>query len=150
MKYVKENPDTVTLHQRDSQVYDGVTGAADMTPGIAVEATGLDEQYPVLEPHSGGSCTSLKVLKEYSHTGGSIDEDYVEETHAEYRHAVSGERYYMFLDDGESVDPFDELVLADNGTFAAQDTEECYVAEALEAVDNELGGEPVRIQVEVK
>lgn len=145
---------TVTLHQRDNHVYDGVADGA-VTPGELLERTGTDSDgNPQFAAHStAAGAAKARFAKEYSHTGMSIDDDYSDGDHMEYRDGIPGDRFNAFLAAGENVSEGDKLVSAGNGALQAVTGDgtdaAVIVAEAYEGLDNSGGADPVRIEVEV-
>ena len=100
----------------------------------------------------GGTAAALFAI-EYSHTGMSVDDDYEDGEHLEYRRGLPGDEYLALLDAGEDVTEGDVLVSAGNGALAAaagDGTEDAsVVAEAIESVDNAAGADPVRVEIQV-
>lgn len=143
MAYFKEDPDKILVHGRDEHKYDGMAGAA-VQPGEVLTITGTDGEYPVLEP---GASETLRVAKEYSHTGMTVDDSYSADDHMEYYHLYTGEVAQLHLASGENVSVDDGLVVNSNGYLQAyvsadNDAGEI-VAYANEAVDNSSGSDPV-------
>ena len=142
---------TITIHQRDEHVYDGMASAA-VTPGELVELSGFDGDTPTYAPHSGaGAGGGAFFAKEYSHTGMSVDDEYSAGDHMELRKGLTGERYYAFLSVGETVGEGDLLLSDGAGALEepAAGEEASAICQAYETVDNETGTDPVRIIVEV-
>lgn len=144
---------TITLHQRDSHVYDGQADGA-VTPGELLEQTGVSGDLPTYGAHSGAAEQAApRFAIEYSHTGMTVDDDYADGDHLELRKGLPGDEFYAFLDAGASVTPGDQLVSAGNGALQAVtgdgSDQGVVVCEALETVDNGAGGSPVRIEIEV-
>lgn len=143
---------TITVHARDSHVYDGVADGA-VSPGELVSRTGQDGDIPTYGPHAAaGEFAEPYFAKEYSHTGMSIDDDYQDGDHMELRKGLTGDRYLAYLADGENVSTDDYLVSAGDGSLqaaAADGSDESgIVAKPAEDLEN-ASGSPIRIEVEV-
>lgn len=148
--YLKTDPETITLHARDSQVYDGLASGT-VRPGAIVEVSGTSDNHLNLTEGKG---QVLRIAKEYSHTGQDINDTYADGEHMEFRKPLQGESYYMLLSAGESVTPGDTLAGASGEVraydSAGGDTADMIVGEALETVDNSGGSSAVFLQVEVE
>lgn len=160
--------ETITLHGRDSDTKDGVANAV-VTPGELLELAGTNSDGDrQLQPHSsapdlnGNGSAQPNFATEYSHTGGSIDDDYASGDHLEYRPCMAGDEVYAFIDAGQNVSEGAPLESAGNGALQEHsglnpagdgtDTmaDDLIVGYAVEAVDNSGGSDPVRIRVEVR
>ena len=133
--------------------------SANVTPGMLLLLTSA----AAVRPHNvAGGAGPVMVAREADFIGASIDDvyEYATSDLVPYYIGKSGDRFYMFLEAGANVAIGAKL--ESNGAGALQavtapaETEGVVssfggqaLVQALEAVNNSGGGDPVRIKVEV-
>lgn len=128
-----------------------IIGSGAITPGDAVllHPSGFCIRHPaaIAEQNTG----AVKIATR-NQIGGDIDTDYADGDTISYYVGRSGERFHMWLADGESAMLGNRLMFAANGELAVHiGTAGIHTpAIALEAVDNSSGGAKAQILVELR
>ena len=109
------NPKTVKLQVYDHNGYrEGVAGEDNITPGMLLD---IDANGDVIKHADEGENVVPYIAVENDYIGDDIDDDYMDEDQVRYHIGITGERYYMWLQDGENVSEGDFLESAGDGTL---------------------------------
>ena len=109
------NPKTVKLQVYDHNGYrEGVAGEDNITPGMLLD---IDGDGDLIKHDDAGENAVPYIAVENDYIGDDIDEDYNDEDQIRYHIGITGERYYMWLQDGENVSEGDFLESAGDGTL---------------------------------
>lgn len=138
-------PKTIELYGMGLQNEATVTNAA-ITPGMLITRTATG-----VRPHnvaSGVATTAFAVEKGY--IGEGIDDPYAIGEQCVYKVFQPGSAVYALAHAGGAAIAVGAILMsAGDGTLELAAPDDTAVAQALEAVDNSAGSNPVRIRVEI-
>lgn len=139
------DPKTIELYGHGIQHEATVTDAV-VTPGMLVTRTATG-----VRPHNvAGETAAPSFAQEYGMTGRGIADDYAIGDQIVYKTYAAGSGVYALAHaGGAAIAANAYLKSAGDGTLELAGDDEVVVAQALEAVDNSGGSDPVRIKVEI-
>lgn len=146
-----DTPKTIIL-KGDPLAGEAAAATANIKPGMLIELTSAGK----VQPHStagsvgvGQGVASKTFAKEADYVGDGIDDTYEADERVPYYTARPGDEIYAFLSYGENVAIGDYLESDGAGALEALESDSWPVAQAIEAVDNTLGGAAARIKVRI-